>query len=243
MTQRQRIKFSKLGVIIIAWMIIGFLMACYDYFLLTSGLSSGISASFSFPDHLAFSLVAAFLGAIMGGGFLVFYVNEKYRDKPYGFTLLAVILSFVVVVSIITVVLAFIAAPVQTGRSFADPSTKKAFVSFLTNSLHAKNIIGWSSVVAITQIMLQFNTKFGEGNIGNMIRGKYQTPQLEKRIFMFADLNGSTRIAEKLGDEKYHQLLREFFADITNPILDNKGEIYQYVGDEVIIAWKYKDGI
>ena len=60
---------------------------------------------------------------------------------------------------------------------------------------------------------------------------------------MFVDLNSSTTIAEKLGDEKYHQFLKEFFADITNPILDNKGEIYQYVGDEVVIAWKYQDGI
>ena len=35
----------------------------------------------------------------------------------------------------------------------------------------------------------------------------------------------------------------KIFLPITNPILDNKGEIYQYVGDEVIIAWKYEDGI
>jgi adenylate cyclase len=50
-------------------------------------------------------------------------------------------------------------------------------------------------------------------------------------------------MAEKLGDEKYHELLKDFFADITNPILDNRGEIYQYVGDEVIVAWNYDEGI
>jgi adenylate cyclase len=60
---------------------------------------------------------------------------------------------------------------------------------------------------------------------------------------MFLDLNSSTSIAERLGDEKYHELLKDFFSDITNPILDNNGEIYQYVGDEVIVAWKYEDGI
>lgn len=38
---------------------------------------------------------------------------------------------------------------------------------------------------------------------------------------MFLDLNSSTAIAEKLGDEKYHELLKDFFADITNPILDS----------------------
>jgi adenylate cyclase len=243
MTQRQRLKFFKLGIIILTWLFIGILMACYDYFTLTSGLSSGLSPSFSFGSHLTLSVTAAFLGALMGGGFLVFYVNEKYRDKPYGFTVLAVLVSFILVVSIITVVLALIAAPVLTGKSFTDPETKKAFTAFLTNRLHAKNIIAWSCVVMLTQILLQFNTKFGEGNIWNMVRGKYQTPRYEFRIFMFVDLNGSTTIAEKLGDEKYHQLLRDFFADITNPILDNKGDIYQYVGDEVVIDWKYENGI
>lgn len=183
------------------------------------------------------------MGALMGGSFLVYYVNEKYRDKPYGFTVIAVVLSFIVVVSIITIILALIAAPVQTGKPFSNPETQKEFYAFLTNRLHAKNIIAWSGIVALTQIMLQFNTKFGEGNIWNMIRGKYQTPKHEQRIFMFVDLNSSTTIAETLGDERYHQLLKDFFTDITNPILDNKGEIYQYVGDEVVITWPFENGI
>jgi adenylate cyclase len=90
--------------------------------------------------------------------------------------------------------------------------------------------------------MLQFNTKFGEGSMWNLIMARYQTPRTEERIFMFADLNASTTIAEKLGDETYHQLLKDFFADITNPVLENKGEIYQYVGDEVVICWKRQPG-
>ena len=45
-----------------------------------------------------------------------------------------------------------------------------------------------------------------------------------------------------MGDERYHSLLKDFFADITLPILENKGNIYQYVGDEVIVAWNYEDG-
>lgn len=242
MTQRQRLKFNKLGIIIITWLCIGFLIACYDYIVLNSSFTAGFSSDFTFGNHLLLSLVAALLGALMGGSFLVFYVNEKYRDKPYGFTLLAVLVSFFAIVTIITFILGIISAPIQTGKSFADIETKRAFKAFLTNGINYKNILVWSSVVALTQIMLQFNTKFGEGNMWNLIRGKYQTPKEEQRIFMFVDINSSTTIAEKLGDKKYHQLLKDFFADITNPILENKGEIYQYVGDEVIISWTYKNG-
>lgn len=243
MNQRLRLKLTKLIVIILSWMVIGFLIGCYDYIAMKSNISLGPSVGFSLGEHLFLSVMAGFLGAIMGGSFLVFFVNEKYRDKPYGFTIAAVVLSFIIVVSIITIILGLIAAPLQTGKSFTDAATRLAFYRFISDPIHVKNIIFWSPVVALTQIMLQFNTKFGEGSMWNLVRGKYQIPQEEKRIFMFVDLNSSTTIAENLGNETYHQLLKDFFADITNPILDNKGEIYQYVGDEVVIAWKYEEGI
>lgn len=72
----------------------------------------------------------------------------------------------------------------------------------------------------------------------SFIKGKYHKPVEETRIFMFVDLVSSTQIAEKLGNEKYHNLLKDFFADVTNPIVFNNGDIYQYVGDEIVISWK-----
>lgn len=59
----------------------------------------------------------------------------------------------------------------------------------------------------------------------------------EKRIFMFLDLKSSTGLAERLGHVKYFELLNDFFGDISQPVLDHYGEIYQYVGDEVVISW------
>jgi hypothetical protein len=59
---------------------------------------------------------------------------------------------------------------------------------------------------------------------------------------MLLYINSSTTIAEQLGDKTYHSLLKDFFSDITLPVLENKGNICQYVGDEVIIAWNYEDG-
>ncbi len=38
-------------------------------------------------------------------------------------------------------------------------------------------------------------------------------------------------------------MLRDFCAGIPNSILYNKGEIYQYVGDEIVISRKPDDGI
>ncbi len=135
-----------------------------------------------------------------------------------------------------------ILVPLRTGKPLSDPVSGAAFQSFMLDSSHIKAAISWSFIVAITQLLLQVNSKFGQGVFWNTIRGRYNTPKEEKRIFMFLDISSSTVIAEQLGDKSYHALLKDFFADITYPILDNKGSIYQYVGDEVVIAWNYEDG-
>jgi len=60
---------------------------------------------------------------------------------------------------------------------------------------------------------------------------------------MFLDLTSSTRIAENLGPEAYLGFVNTFFRDISGPVLDNGGEIYEYVGDEVILTWKEDRGL
>jgi len=60
---------------------------------------------------------------------------------------------------------------------------------------------------------------------------------------MFLDMKSSTTIAEKLGHVQYYQLLNEYYADITEAIIQTSGEIYQYVGDEVVVSWKMKNGL
>jgi adenylate cyclase len=224
-------------------MIVGLLMAVYDHLVLHANNSLGPSPEYSFPVALAMHLASAFMGSMLGGSLLIFYVNDRFQDKSYGYTIIAVSVSFILVILIIIAVLGVVSIPLRTGKPLSDPVSIAALKNFLMDSARAKNVMSWSLVVAFTQLALQINNKFGQGALGNIIRGKYNTPKEEKRIFMFLDLNSSTTIAERLGDEKYHELLKDFYSDITNPILDSNGEIYQYVGDEVIVAWKYEDGI
>jgi adenylate cyclase len=90
----------------------------------------------------------------------------------------------------------------------------------------------------LTIVVLEVIDKYGPGGFWSMMRGKYIKPRVENRIFIFLDINNATTIAEQLGHTKYFRLLRDFFTEITIPILANGGEIYQYVGDEVVLSWK-----
>ncbi|WP_213087063.1 adenylate/guanylate cyclase domain-containing protein [Chitinophaga agrisoli] len=224
MNRRTSYKLRQLGIITVIWLIIGFFIPLYDRLALSTTNAVTPVPKYSIAEAVAINMGAALIGALLGGSLLVFYVNVKFRDKSYGYTILTVVLSFLGVVAIVNVVL----------RLFAIPSDPFRIL---------KNCMIWGVIVAITQLFLQINNKFGQGVFWNILRGKYNTPKEENKIFMFLDLNSSTTIAEKLGDKKYHAFLKDLFTDITNPILDNKGEIYQYVGDEVIVAWKHDDGI
>jgi adenylate cyclase len=77
----------------------------------------------------------------------------------------------------------------------------------------------------------------GTKKLKNLLFGKYFHPKREKRLFMFIDMKDSTSIAENIGLDKYHLLIRKFFFDLSIVINKYKGEIYNYVGDEVIISW------
>lgn len=242
MNRGTRLKFKQLGVIVITWMLMGLLMTVYDLLVLLTDNTRGLSENYSFTVSAIRNMGAGLVGALLGGSLLVFFVNVRYQDKPYGYTILIVCISLLLIVAFISVLMGIILVPMRTGKPLTVPVTWTAFQRFLMDSSHFKAAIFWGFVVGITQLLLQVNSKFGQGDFWNIIMGRYNTPKEERRIFMFLDLNASTTMAEQLGDEHYHALLKDFFADITVPILENKGSIYQYVGDEVVIAWSYADG-
>ena len=84
---------------------------------------------------------------------------------------------------------------------------------------------------------------FEKGILVNYLIGKYHKPRIEERIFMFLDLNNATTIAESIVSTMYSNLLSDFFKDIDLAITKTKGVVFQYVGDEVVVIWKMKNGL
>jgi adenylate cyclase len=83
----------------------------------------------------------------------------------------------------------------------------------------------------------------GQSVLLNFVTGRYHRPRLEERILLFIDMEGSTRLAERLGPIAFHRLLNRFVTDLTEPILSAHGEIYSYVGDELIATWRLDQGV
>ena len=91
-------------------------------------------------------------------------------------------------------------------------------------------------LLALT-FLLEVRRKVGPGNLGALLTGRYHRPREEARVFLFLDLKGSTSIAERLGHARYSQFIRHCYQDLTEFVLLFRAQIYQFVGDEVVLTW------
>jgi adenylate cyclase len=97
--------------------------------------------------------------------------------------------------------------------------------------------------VAIFVMMFQAAGLVGYRTFKALLLGQYRRPHAERRFFLFVDVVGSTAIAERLGALEAHRFLAAVFSAAAEPIELCRGEIYQYVGDEIVITWVEADGV
>ena len=186
--------------------------------------------------------ITGLTAGLIGGSTTVFFWENWLRTKPYGRALLSMALSFTLIFIIVALISGLFFNAGQLGVPLFSEEVRKALWTEFFSFNQIFSYLFWMSVVIITLVALSVNDKYGPGVFKSFILGEYFHPKREERIFMFLDLRGSTAIAEKLGEEKYFGLLKDLFSDVTPAILNSKGQIYQYVGDEIVISWEMDSG-
>ncbi len=240
-----RIRMRRLIGIIISWTILSIAFFIYEYYavrLHAPGAAEKINIGF----NVFINIYAGILAGILGGPFLIFSVSEKTRNRPFYFGIIYTAIGFLLVYIVIAFSISLMVFSNNLELPFYNTNVLKATLSNLLAIWQIKNLLIWLIIISTTQFILQISDKFGPGNLWKFIRGKYYNPREEQRIFMFLDLKSSTSIAEKIGHVKYYNLLNDFYSVITDPIINYYGEIYQYVGDEIVVTWdlnnkKYKN--
>ena len=237
MNGMRRIQYHQLLVLIIAWQVAATLVALYDHLMIHSVFVTINEELYSFPRYLFFNLIAALLGSVTAGPLIIFWVNERHLHWPYGKSILFVMALFLFMTTFLILLMSVPYIYFSTGIPVGDDQFWKHFNAYIFNPFQLKKHLVWAIIVACTQFGLQMDRKFGHGVLWKIVTGKYHLPKEEYRVFMFADIKSSTTVAEAIGDVKYHLLLRDFFSDVTNAIINNQGSIYNYVGDQVIVSW------
>jgi len=190
----------------------------------------------SFIPFINGSIIGLLGGVGLSAGELLLFKSIRQRITFLGIVILkSASYTLMMVVIIFTVIL--ISRSLQNGEVLTTTFNSAPFQHFLLHEDFFIIICYAMTFISILIFTREMSRKMGQGVLLSFITGRYFKPKLEKRIFMFLDMKSSVSKAERLGDLEYHNLLRDFFRDITDCILSAQGKIHHYVGDEVVVSW------
>lgn len=126
---------------------------------------------------------------------------------------------------------------------FADPELIQAVSLRIDTLLPLGVLLPTTFLVTCFLLLLhQLRMLVGTRTLRNIVLGRYHRARMEDRFFLFVDIVGSTTLAERLGPVATNRFLDRVFQLASDPVDRCHGEIYQYVGDEMVITWTVPEG-
>jgi len=241
--EKLKLKINKVILLTIIWLIAGLVLSIIEILNSSSLISENSHDSISRGVIVTLVIISVSVAGIISGIFEAFISEKRFSRLHFGKLILyssTYYLALYFVLFVIGIILyEIIMFPGKVTLSRLEGQVIGYFLS-----PHAwLSFMLFGVIVFFSLFIIRTSEKFGPGTLNRFLLGKYFYPKEETRIFMFLDLKSSTFVAEKLGALKYHQFLNDFYRDITYPILYKKGEIYQYVGDEISVSWSEKNGL
>jgi adenylate cyclase len=124
-----------------------------------------------------------------------------------------------------------------------DVSFSQAAGEYVLGDTVRRDLVFAVVVAVLGTWFLEVRRLHNPGDVFGFLMGRYRFPVEEKRVFLFADLAGSTGLAERLGPHMYSRFIGDCYRDMSEAILAWRGQVYQYVGDEIIVSWPISEGI
>lgn len=228
-----------------------------NYFLIVVGsitaggmLFGGIVAVAYFPNHpfraVAFGILSAaipgvLIASLVAGGEIFLprtRLGLALERAPFMLTfgLKALVYSAATLVVLGSKIGRRIAAYVV----FGSESTNEAIV--MGGFPVAVSILVLFMAMSSAILSIEFSRLVGPSALRDIILGRYHRSRTEERFFLFVDIVGSTPLAERIGPDAIHGFLNRVFRIASDPVDDLAGEVYQYVGDEMVITWTIAEG-
>lgn len=198
--------------------------------------------TYHFARNIFTTPALALVTGILIGVLEIVYFSKWFIKKSFSKKILYKSLIYLVII-LLFLALTFIITANNMPAAIGHKDLWSGMWAFFTDYSLLSVCIYIASIIVVTQFYTEVSESIGTGVLSNFFLGKYHRPVEEERIFMFLDMKSSTEIAENLGHVSYFEMLKEYFADLSGPVIEYHGEIYQYAGDEMIVSWKLKNGL
>ncbi|MCW5940749.1 MAG: adenylate/guanylate cyclase domain-containing protein [Fimbriimonadaceae bacterium] len=193
------------------------------------------------PAILLQSAVSAVPGAV-GINAVEFGLLPRFRRRPFYQAFLARLAGYVLVlgVSFVCGIASFVAFSERIGMGAQ--TWRRAWTIFTGPGVQTTFQVA-VVLLFLGNLLVEVALKVGRSNFLAWVLGRYHQPREEDRVFMFLDLKDSTPLAERFGPLRFSLLVRDFFDDVSEAVLETKGEVSHYIGDEAVISWRRKHGL
>ncbi|PPK88511.1 adenylate cyclase [Neolewinella xylanilytica] len=197
------------------------------------------------PDFriLVFALAAMIVIGLSVGYVELYFLNRRFSHVPFLRKALYKLLVYLLFIHLVVLTTFPLAAAMEQGTGVLDPAVWSKLGRYLVSLTHLSTALQLSVTIGLSIVYAQVSELIGHTTLLSYLAGTYHQPIREERIFLFLDMRSSTTLTERLGHRRYFNLLRAYYADLSAAIDRHGGEIYQYVGDEVIVTWTLPEGL
>uniref|UniRef100_UPI00404A8E61 adenylate/guanylate cyclase domain-containing protein n=1 Tax=Fulvivirga sp. TaxID=1931237 RepID=UPI00404A8E61 len=226
------------------WTLFGSLYGIVEYGILgDSNIYPSTNNVYGGKSQIVYVVFGAALLGIIVGCMEVFIFKNLFVKRPFAFKVFFKSAFYSFLIFLFLVVLGAVFTSHRLNKPIIDAAVIQSQMRFVSNFAFTSIFIYIGFAFFLSFFIFEMSKSMGIMVVYNFIMGKYHKPSIEERVFMFMDMKSSTTIAEQLGHVKYYELLNKYYADMSDAILNTQGEIYQYVGDEIIISWPKSVGI
>lgn len=198
---------------------------------------------YNFQRTIFITPVSALITGLLIGTIEILYFNKLFSQKSFTQKIVLKSAIYVAIIVSFLLIVTMVANAVELRTSIISRQVWEYAWAFISNYAFLSVGLYMAAVIVVSQFYTEVSENIGLGVLNNFFTGRYHFPTEEARIFMFLDMKSSTTIAERLGHIMYFEMLREYYSDLTDSIVNYSGEIYQYVGDEIIVSWTIKNGL
>jgi len=239
-TKRNIGRVIPFGVI---WLLVGwFILFIQEVASGSQNVDSNAVISLTSKVFVFASISVALLGLLVGY-VEIFWLNKVFGNRSLAKEIAAKVGFYILFFLVVMLLLYPIAASIELEVSPFHTRVWEKFGNWVVSMDFYSTMGSLLFSLFLSLFYSEISENLGYGVLTNFFTGKYHKPVEEKRIFMFLDMKSSTTIAENLGHIAYFELLKTYYADFSDAIINNYGEVYQYIGDEIVISWAYEDGI
>ena len=237
--KRNLIQIAPFGVM---WFIFSFIYIFIEHGVLGDSTHYPTTGNpYKFSPFL--TAIVATVSGLMIGSFEVFVLRDFFRKRNFVKKMIVKTLVYLIVIIVFLVGSNVISNSIEHSYNILDSALWDNTGNFVFSFAFISVSLYIAALLFICLFYTEVSDNIGQGVLLNFLKGKYHNPVEEERIFMFSDMKSSTTIAEKMGHVQYFEMLKEYYSDQSDAIINNAGEIYKYVGDEIIITWTLKEGI